>query len=79
MEAVTFDRLRPGQICILQSLSHTGAMRRRLLDLGFQPGCKLRLLWEAPSGSPMAMLCKGAMIALRREDCRKLLVRPCHE
>lgn len=76
MEAVTLDRLRPGQICILQSLSHTGAMRRRLLDLGYQPGCTLRLLWEAPSGSPMAMLCKGAMIALRREDCRKLLVLP---
>lgn len=76
MEAVTLDRLRPGQICILQSLSHTGAMRRRLLDLGYQPGCTLRLLWEAPSGSPMAMLCKGAMIALRREDCQKLLVLP---
>lgn len=77
MNAVSLSSLRPGMACRLHSLQFHGGMRRRLQDLGFLPGVVLRCVNVAPSGSPMAIICKETMIALRREDCTKIQVTLC--
>ena len=75
MSTVLLSSLRPGMDCRLLELNLYGTMRRRLQELGFLPGAPLRCAFLAPSGSPMAVVCKGTMIALRRDVCDKLQVK----
>lgn len=56
-------------------LCSVGSMRRRLLDLGFAQGSTVRCIQSAPSGDPMAYSVKGAIIALRKDDAKDILVR----
>ena len=77
MNTVSLSSLRPGTDCRLQELLVYGAMRRRLRDLGFLEGARLHCAYIAPSGTPMAVYCKGTLIALRREDCRRIQVQIC--
>jgi ferrous iron transport protein A len=59
----------------IMELSSVGSMRRRLLDLGFAQGSTVRCIHLAPSGDPIAYSVKGAIIALRKEDAKDILVR----
>lgn len=77
MNTVSLSSLRPGMVCRLHDLLVVGPMRRRLQDLGFLPGVKLQCAYLAPSGSPMAVVCKNTLIALRREACAQIQVIPC--
>lgn len=74
MNQIALSSLSPGRSCLVVGMEHTGGLRRRLLDLGFHPEAKLQVLYTAPGGSPMAILCNGAVIGLRREDCEKIKV-----
>lgn len=51
-----------------------GALRRRLLDLGFTPGATVKAVRRAPLGSPTAFLVRGTVIALRPSDASTVLV-----
>lgn len=57
-----------GNNAVINSLSASGALRRRLLDLGLTPGSHITCLYEAPSGNPRAYLIRGTVIALRNQD-----------
>lgn len=56
--------------------SFRGFARRRLLDLGFTPGARVRSELEPFSGDPRAYRLRGTTIALRREQSDRVLVRP---
>ncbi len=59
----------------IMKLCSVGSMRRRLLDLGFAQGSTVSCIHCAPSGDPIAYSVKGAVIALRKEDAKDILVR----
>ena len=50
-------------------------MRRRLQDIGLIEGTVVECLGKSPLGDPTAFLIRGAVIALRREDAGRVLVR----
>ncbi len=68
--------LHPGQSGYVISLRAEGAIRRRLLDLGLVPGTKVQALFTSPSGDPVAYAIRGAIIALRLEGARQILLQP---
>ena len=47
---------------------------RRLRELGLVRGTAVSHLYTAPAGSPMAFSIRGAVIALRTQDCRRITV-----
>ena len=61
--------------CIVARLEGGDPVCRRLVDLGVTEGAPIRLLFTAPSGSPMAYLIRGTVIALRKCDAQKIIVR----
>lgn len=65
--------LRPGEAARVAQLEIAPGMRRRLLDLGFTEGTKVRCLFDAPGGDPKAYWVRGAIIALRREDAARIV------
>jgi len=52
-----------------------GFMRRRLLDLGFTPGARVRADLTTFAGDPRAYRVRGTTIALRRDQSARVLVR----
>jgi DtxR family Mn-dependent transcriptional regulator len=52
-----------------------GESRRRLLDLGFVKGSKIKIDLLNPLGEPNAYLIKGTSIALRKDQASKILIK----
>lgn len=73
METVSgLQSLRPGETAVVKGLSSSGALRRRLLDMGIVAGTRLECLGISPGGDPRAFLVRGAALALRAKDCRDI-------
>ncbi len=67
--------LQSGQKCLIDEILIDGSMRRRLLDLGLTQGTQVMCVGKSPLGDPKAFLIRGAVIALRQEDCEKILIK----
>ena len=74
-ERITLDSLAPNQKGTVGALLAKGSMRRRLLDLGFVEGTDVECVGTSPFGDPCAYLVRGAVVAIRREDCQNILIR----
>lgn len=74
-ELATLDALRPGQRALVLSLEGSGALRRRLRDIGLIENTPVECLGVSPLGDPAAYGIRGAVIALREEDSRQIRVR----
>lgn len=55
-------------------LDAVGTQRRRMLDLGLVEGTNVEALHKSPSGDPVAYFIRGAVIALRGEDAKKVRI-----
>ena len=66
--------LKPGQRAVVSALDSSGGMRRRLLDIGLIPNTPVECLGRSPGGDPSAFLIRGAVIAIRAQDGRQILV-----
>jgi DtxR family Mn-dependent transcriptional regulator len=53
-----------------------GFSRRRLMDLGFTEGARIRPALRTFAGDPRAYEVRGTLVALRREQAAQVLVRP---
>ena len=67
--------LAPGQRGTVRALGATGAMRRRMLDIGLARGTEVECLGRSPAGDPSAYLIRGAVIAIRASDGHDVLLR----
>src|SRR5688572_3062962 len=74
---IPLSKLPSGQAADIVALdpSFRGFARRRLLDLGFTPGARIRSELATFSGDPRAYRLRGTTIALRREQADRVLVK----
>ena len=63
-----------GQTATVKKVHATGGMRRRLLDIGLIENTKVKCVGQSPFGNPKAYLIRGAVIALRNEDSKKIKI-----
>ena len=66
--------IKPGQRAHAKELTACGSIRRRLLDIGLVEDTEVECLGQSPLGDPCAYLIRGAVIAIRSEDCRGILI-----
>ena len=74
-DTFSLPRLEPGFSAIIAQLTAQGEMRRRLQDMGFIPGTTVACLQRSPLGDPTAYRIREAVIALREEDARHILLK----
>lgn len=74
-QRLCLNDISPGQRAVVLALLTTGSMRRRLLDIGLVEGTEVECLGRSLGGDPTAFLIRGAVIALRSEDCAKIIIR----
>ncbi|HZK37323.1 MAG TPA: FeoA family protein [Clostridia bacterium] len=58
----------------ISELLSIGLSRRRMLDLGLIPGTIINVIRKSPLGDPIAYNIRGALIALRKEEAKQILV-----
>jgi len=73
----TLGELEPGQCCKVKRISTSGSMRRRFRDIGLIENTVVECVGKSPAGNPKAFLIRGAVIAIRVEDCSEIFVSIC--
>lgn len=72
----TLDQLSPGQRVRVARVTGTGALRRRLMDMGLIPGVEIELLRAAPLGDPLEYKLRGYHLSLRKIEAQGIEVEP---
>lgn len=72
---LSLSDIAPGEHAVISNLQSTGSMRRRLLDIGLIEDTNVECLGRSPGGDPSAYLIRGAVIAIRSEDCANILIQ----
>lgn len=68
------NSINPGERAEIGRILSCTGMRRRLLDIGLTSGTSVECVGKSPSGDPKAFLIRGAVIAIRSEDCAEILI-----
>ena len=71
---LSLNDIQPGQTARVTELLVSGAMRRRLMDLGLTADTQVECLGVSPLGVPVSYRIRGAVIAIRREYSRQIRV-----
>jgi len=69
------SQLKPGQRAVVRCLKTNKAMKERLQDLGLTEHTEVLCLGRSPMGDPSAYLIRGAVIAIRAADSRKIILK----
>ena len=76
LEPKYLSQLLPGESATVLQLQAKGAIRQRLLEMGFIRGATLKVEKLAPLGDPMELVLKGYHLSLRRDEGACILVIP---
>jgi len=71
---LSLNDLEIGKIGNVISLEFVGNERRRMLDLGLVKDTQVEVLYKSPCGDPTAYYIRGAVIALRCDDAKKIII-----
>jgi Fe2+ transport system protein FeoA len=75
-QTIPLSELQPGSRGVVQKVNARGAIRHKLVEMGFIRGAELRVERLAPLGDPMELVIKGYHLTLRREESACILVVP---
>lgn len=70
----TLNNIKIGQNAVIKKMLNEEQMKRRLSDVGLIEGTTVCCVTRAPFGDPTAFGVRGAVIALREEDSKNILV-----
>lgn len=68
----TLDQLGPGQRATVTKVGGSGAVRRRILDMGITRGVEIEMIKAAPLGDPIDYLVRDYHLSLRKEEARQI-------
>ena len=69
---MTLAQLPVGASARIAAVGGTGALRRRLLDMGLTPGTTVMVRKIAPMGDPIELYLRGYELTLRLDDAREI-------
>ena len=69
---MTLKDLQVGASGVIKSVGGSGALRRRLLDMGLTPRTRVMVRKVAPMGDPIEIHLRGYELTLRLEDARQI-------
>ena len=71
----TLNDLTPGQSGTILSVGNqSGAVKRRLVDMGLTPGTQVKVTKVAPLGDPLEVSLRGYELSLRKDDAAQIQI-----
>lgn len=70
----TLREAQVGSTVKLKKLNGEGALKRRLMDMGFTNGCEVYVRKVAPLGDPVEVTIRGYELSVRKDDAENIEV-----
>ena len=70
----TLKSYRPGEKGIVKQVIGTGAIKRRMFDMGVTPGTELIMRKTAPLGDPIEITLRGYELSIRKSEAEIILM-----
>ena len=70
----TLKQVKCGQTVKVKKIEGTGAVRRRIMDMGITKGSEIYVRKVAPLGDPIEINIRGYELSLRKYDAEMILV-----
>ena len=71
---VSLDALEAGRHARVAAVRGSGAVARRLMEMGVVPGAPVRVIKAAPLGDPLEIRVRDYHLALRRSEAQTITV-----
>ncbi|WP_407854863.1 FeoA family protein [Enterococcus sp. 22-H-5-01] len=71
---VSLDQLRAGERAVIVNVHGTGAVKRRLMDMGLTKGTPIKVVKLAPLGDPIELRVRGYELSLRKSESEMIVV-----
>jgi Fe2+ transport system protein FeoA len=65
-----------GRAAVVAHVVQEGALGDRLLEMGLTPGATVEVVRRAPFGDPLQVRVRGYLLAIRRAQAARVVVRP---
>ena len=75
-EKCSLDRLPLGVTGIVDCVNCNENIKNRIYDFGIMENSVIVPLFKSPFGDPSAYYVKNAVVALRNNDCKDIIVTP---
>ncbi len=75
-ESLQLNALPDGTRCRIHTITGSGPIRQRLLDMGLLPDVELQVERRAPGGDPIWIRLGSWQMALRKAEATSILVLP---
>ena len=72
---MTLKEARVGSTVTVTRLTGTGAVKRRIMDMGITKGVEIHIRKVAPLGDPVEVTVRGYQLSLRKEDAAMMEVQ----
>lgn len=72
---MTLKEARVGSTVTVTKLTGTGAVKRRIMDMGITKGVEIHIRKVAPLGDPVEVTVRGYQLSLRKEDAAMIEVQ----
>ena len=67
---MTLNNIKPGCECRIKEVNLVGSTGQRLMDMGFMPGTKVKVVRNAPLVDPIDLLLRGFHVSIRRHEAK---------
>ena len=71
----TLKEAKVGETVTVQKLLGTGALKRRIMDMGITKGSELYIRKVAPLGDPVEITVRGYELSVRKNDAQCVQVK----
>jgi ferrous iron transport protein A len=71
---ITVNDLKNGERAVVTGLGCSGALRRRIIDMGITPGAVVIMRKAAPMGDPLEINVRGYELSIRRAEAKQITV-----
>lgn len=74
----TLKEVKVGQSCTVAKLTGTGAVKRRIMDMGLTKGTEVHVKKVAPLGDPIELTVRGYELSIRKDEAASIEVTDGH-
>lgn len=71
---MTLDAATEQQELEITGVNGSPAQKTRMLQMGFTPGTRVRIIRRAPLSDPVEVKVRGTRMLLRRDECQNIRV-----
>jgi ferrous iron transport protein A len=70
----TLKEVKPGETVAVKTLTATGPLRRRIMDMGITKGTAITVRKVAPLGDPIEVNVRGYELSIRKTEAEQIEV-----